>query len=116
MATSTSIRATYDVLRSLDWTLVTAHYVAVGPSITNPIRILKIKNGTDADLLISFDGLTDRDIAPSNSYDIIDFGGNSSPNAEALEFPGNGYFYVKAANNLPTMGKIYFTVIYVNNV
>lgn len=108
-----SVRIRYDDLRSLDWTLITANYVGIGASIENPIRILKVCNTTDANLILSFNGLDDKDIFPRHTYNIIDYGANKAFQGGYLELPAGDRIYVKAEDGVvPTLGKIYITLIY----
>ena len=115
MSQANSVRVRYDALRSLDWTLITANYVGVGPAFVYPIRIMKITNSTDAVLLISFDGLDDKDITPGNTYTIYDYGSNRADTGGLLEVSAGDRFYVKAEGALPSLGKVYVTIIYASS-
>ena len=110
-----SVIIRYDILRSLNWNLITPNYVAVGGICNYPIRILKIRNKTNTNLIFSFDGINDHDAIPANTYDVTDFGANKSEQGGFLELPSLENFYVKAELGvLPTSGKVYITVLYVS--
>lgn len=111
-----SVRVGYEDLRELDWTAVTANFVGVGAAVSNPIRMIKFANNTDALLLMSFDGLTAVDVFPKNTFFILDYGSNRADQGGYLELPAGSRFYVKAEAALPTYGKFYITVMYASQV
>lgn len=111
-----AVRVRYEQLRSLDWTLITANYVAVGTALENPVRVLKITNLTDTNLLISINGLTDHDVVPANGFCLYDYGANKSDQGGFLELPAVDRIYVKQEAAPPTFGLVYVTVIYVSQV
>ena len=111
-----AVRVRYEDLRSLDWTLITANYVAVGLPFNNPVCLIKLANDTDVNLLVSLNGLTDIDIAPANSYAVIDYNSNKSNLGGYLEVAAGEIIYVKAESGLPTGGKFYLTAIYASQV
>jgi len=115
MASALSSRATYEPIRSIGWAAITNAYQIVGTAITEPVRILKIKNNTDADIMVSFDGVTDSDFFPASSGDVTDFTTNSANAADPLELPGRRLIYIKAVGALPTSGDLYIVVIYANS-
>lgn len=111
-----SVRIRYEDLRSLGWAAIGANYVAIGTALENPIRILKISNFTDVNLLVSFNGVDDKDIVSANSYSLYDYGSNKSLGGGYLELPAGDRLYVKAEDLLPSRGNIYVTVMYVSQV
>ena len=50
-----SVRVRYEILRSLGFAAISGVYAGVGTPFANGVRILKVTNLTDANLLISFD-------------------------------------------------------------
>ena len=115
MASALSSRATYDNIRSIGWNSLTNVYQIVGTALTEPVRILKVKNNTNADIMISFDGINDKDFFPAGSGDVTDFTANRANSADPLELPGRQYIYIRVVGALPTTGSAYFVVIYANN-
>ena len=77
----------YEELRSIAYTSISGSFAGVGTPFSNPVRMLKITNRTDADLIISFDGLTNHDILPAMSAYIYDYCTNESEAGGLLEQP-----------------------------
>ncbi len=109
---STSIRVRYEALRSLAFGGISGTYAGVGTAFDNPVRMIKITNLTDADLLISFDGVTDRDIVPANTVEVLDYGSNKAIPGGQLDQSIGERVYVKQASGAATSGSVYVTVIY----
>jgi len=107
-----AIRVKYETLRSLAFGSVGAAYVGVGAAFANPVRILKVTNTTDADLLVSFDGVTDMDVVPAQSYYLYDYTSNNSLSGGIFEQASGQRLYVKEAAGAPTLGSVYVTVIF----
>jgi len=105
-------RVRYEALRSLAFGSVTNNYVAVGTQFQNPVRLLSIQNNTDADLLISFDGVTDMDFVGASGTSTFDYGANAILPVGKFEQSAYQYVYVKADSALPTQGKVCVTVVY----
>lgn len=90
-----------------------ASYHAVGAVFANPARILKITNLTDANLIISFDGVADKDIVAAQSYCLYDYCSDKTDQAGTLEQQANtNRVYVRYESTLPTTGNVYVTLIY----
>lgn len=111
-----SVRVRFEDLRSLGWASFGAAYVGVGASFTNPIRLIKITNTSDANLLISFDGISDHDMIPANGFCIYDYGSNATGRSGYLEQPAGDRLYVKLEGAAATSGNIYVTLMYVSQV
>jgi hypothetical protein len=108
---STSVRIRYEALRSLAFGGISGAYAAVGAVFANPVRMLKITNTTNADLLISFDGVVDRDIIPARTAQIFDYGSNKADTGGQLDQSMGERVYVKQVS-APSSGSVYVTVIY----
>lgn len=109
---STSVRIRYENLRSLAFGSISGAYAGVGAAFANPVRILKITNTTDADLLVSFDGINDKDIIAASSAWIHDYGSNKADVGGQLDQSFGERVYVKESSGAPTLGSVYVTVIY----
>jgi hypothetical protein len=109
---SLSVRIRYEPLRSLAFGGISGTYAAIGTTFANPVRILKITNLTDANLLISFDGVTDRDIIPANTIEVLDYGSNKADTGGQLDQSVGDRVYVKQSGGAATSGSVYVTVIY----
>lgn len=105
-------RIVFEPLRSLPYTSLSGSYVALGPSYSEPARMIKFTNETDADVTLSFDGTTDQDIVPAGTSQVYDFCSNrtTTPN-DLLVQPLGTICYVSTSGS-PTMGSVYLTVMY----
>ena len=112
MSVLSAMRIRYEALRSLDFSGITATFATVGAAFSNPVRILKVTNLTDADLIVSFDGINDADIVATNGFYLYDYGSNRSDMAGNAEQSVGDRVYVRSASSDPTMGTVYVTVIY----
>ena len=107
-----SVRIRYEDLRSLGFASITSNYVAVGTAFANPVSILRVTNTTDANLLVSFDGVADQDICAGNSAYVYDYCTNRASQAGYAEQSAGERIYIKAEGTLLTMGTVYVTLIY----
>ncbi len=104
----------WDELRSLGFASIGA-YAGVGPSFTNPVRILMLDNLTDADLIVSFDGIIDKTVVASRSGKVIDVATNRLGPVNQLEQPVGDRVYIRSISALPTSGSFYVSVMYADN-
>ena len=111
-----AIRITFENLRSLGFGSITGSYTGVGGPFVNPVRMIKISNSTDVNLLISFNGIDDQDFIAANSAFIYDYGSNKADAAGYAEQPAGIRVYVKQENAAPTTGNVYVTIIYLNTI
>lgn len=109
---SLSVRIRYEPLRSLAFGGISGSYAGVGTAFVFPVRILKITNQTNADLLISFDGVTDRDIIPAGTIEVLDYGSNKADTGGQLDQSMGDRVYVKQASGAASSGSVYVTAIY----
>lgn len=107
---SLAIRFAAEPLRSLAFGSIGAGYMGVGTAISNPSRIIKVDNLTDATLLFSFDGITDHFVLPANGFLLLDITANKSV-SDAYFLAQGQRLYVKQSG-VPTSGAVYFTTIY----
>ena len=111
---SLSVRIRYEVLRSLAFGSISGAYALVGTKFANAVRILKITNTTDADLIISFDGVNNHDIIPARTAEVMDYGSNKANTGGQLDQAVGDAVYVKQVS-APTSGTVYVTVIYASS-
>jgi len=105
--------ATIDVLRILLNGSIGAAYVKIGGPALKPIHVLCITNTTDADMLISDDGVTNKLIIPHSSFKLIDVSANRdgyNP-ANPLMFIEGTQYWVKQVS-APSTGSVYVEMIY----
>lgn len=112
-----SIRVRYEPLRSVGFGSITSMYESVGLPFANPVRILKVTNLTDKNILVSLNGLDDHDIVSANGFFLYDYSSNKANVAGLLEQPQGDRIYIKSETvSLPTLGNLYVTVVYASQV
>lgn len=111
-----SARAEFEILRTLPFGLIGAAYTGVGLKFANPVRLLKVTNNTDANLLVSFNGVDDQDIVVAYGFFLYDLCSNKTDAAGILELSAGKRLYVKQEAWAPTVGSVYATIIYASQV
>lgn len=101
---------TFDTLRSVAFGAIGAAYAAVGAAFTRPVRLIKVTNRTDADVLFSLDGTNDHDMIPSNGFTLYDLTANKVRDDGAFLRQGQNV-YIKRVSGAPTSGSVYITII-----
>jgi len=107
MANSRAIRLFPDPVRSLAFGAIVANYTGVGTAFSDPVRILRIQNLTDALLWISFDGVNNHEAMASNSFLLLDVTANKA-REDGCYLPDGTRIYAKR-NETPTSGDVYVT-------
>lgn len=107
-----SIKAKFIQIRSEFSPIGAVAYVPLGTPIDQPLRILKISNVTDDDIVLSTDGTTDMDLIAANGFALYDLGTNRAEMGSTLQFAAGTQFYIKAANAPTTTGYVILTGIY----
>ena len=110
MSTSLSIRLAPEEVRTLTFGSIGATYMGVGSVMTKPIRIFLLQNLTDAELMFSFDGITDHLPLPANGYILLDITANKTRESGYYLAEGTR-IYVKETGT-PTSGNVYLTTFY----
>lgn len=65
-------RITWEPLRSVNSASLTGVYVPVGTPLINPSYIFKMVNNSSVLVTVSFDGVTDYDVLPPDSFFLYD--------------------------------------------
>lgn len=107
-----SVRVRFENLRSLASGLIGAGYTGVGLPFANPIRLLKFTNITDANIIVSLNGIDDIDIVPAQSFALYDFTSNKSDQSGFLELPAGDRVYIRLQGAAATTGSFYVTALY----
>lgn len=105
-------RIRYETLRSLGFASIGASYAGVGSAFANSVRILKVNNLTNANLLISFDGVHDQDVIAANAAYVFDYSTNKEGPVEKLSQSAGDRLYVKQESGAPSSGTVYVTIVY----
>lgn len=111
-----AVRARYDTLRSLGFAGLSPVFAGIGAKFTNPVRILKVTNLTNANLIVSFNGVDDMDIVSAFGFFLYDYTTNKSDAGGVLEHPAEDRIYVRTAGAAATLGTVYVTVVYASDV
>lgn len=112
---SLSTRMLAEPLRSLAFGGITAAYAPIGSALAHPERIIKLYNGTDQDLFISFDGVSDNDILPTKAFLLIDVCANKTKD-DGFYLGQDTVIWARQAAGAPSTGSVYITVFYGANV
>lgn len=111
MSLTNAIRVRFD--------MVTFGFAGIGPAyvlvtnLTDSSRIIRFSNSTDANLLISYDGVNDNDFVAANSAVVYDLTANKSTKAGFAEIPQGTTIYVRQEVGAPTLGNLYITYMHV---
>ena len=100
-----SLNVRFDALRSTAFGSITSSYVALGTPFSHMVRLLKFVNTTNADVLFSFDGITDNDVVPAGGFALYDFDTNSIITSSGTQV------YIKSSGS-PSSGTVYLTCVY----
>lgn len=100
-----------DGLRSLAAGSISASYTAIGTPFTHMMRLLKVVNNTNADIIISYDGVNDNDFIPASSFYLYD--GNTNKNLPDSRYVFQPYTTVYArSTGAPSTGSIYVVALF----
>ena len=111
MGYALAVRWRAEDLRKLAFGSISGSYAALGGALQNPIVQFKIANDTDANIILSYDGINDHEFVADISFVLFDIGSNKSI--------GNGLFlakgdilYVKQESGAPSSGNVYMSAYY----
>lgn len=105
----------FETLRTLAHGSISGNYALVGSLFSHPVRMLKIWNDTDANILISYNGTDTHDFIPAKSGNIYDYASNKVSPVGQLEQSAQEGVWVKQETAGPTNGNVCVTVIYAAN-
>lgn len=103
---SGGMRIVADELREIAFGAIGVQLTPIGEVFTNPIRILSIKNDTDADLYFSYDGVTLQEYLPAQTGMVLDFTSNSGATVFPLMASGTTIYVAQNAVVAPTSGLV----------
>jgi len=99
-----------DVLRSINSATFTGSYQQVGTALTYPTRILKIYNGANVAITISWDGINDHEYLPASGFVLLDISTNKQSNFQC-QIPAGTSIFVKGSAGT---GSVYVSTYYTN--
>lgn len=103
-------RAQFDAVRELAFGSLSGTYAALGTALTDHARIVRIANGTDAQMYVSVDGSTNNFRLAANSFALFDFSTNKIRD-DGLFVAVGTQFYVKQVSAAATTGGIWIEVV-----
>ena len=109
MLSSTNI-ARFDPVRSMLFSSITNSYTALDIPFEHPMRLLHFINGTDGDLMISFNGTDDNIPLLAGGFSLYDLTSNQDTR-NSLRYVKNTQLYVKYLT-APTSGSVYVVTLY----
>lgn len=106
-----SIICRVDALRTLPFGSITSSYLALGTSFGHIMRIIRITNNTDGDMLFSFDGSTNNIFVPAGGFVLYDATSNREEGGEYFIFEVGTQIFVKYST-APTSGDVWLECLY----
>lgn len=85
-----------ETLRSIDSSTFTGQYQAVGSSLTQASRLIRMYNDSSVPVTISWDGVNDHDYLPSKGFILLDVSTNREV-TNILEIQKGIQFFVKGS-------------------
>ena len=111
-ASNLATRGRFDTMRSLGFASIGAGFMGVGTAFAFPVKLLKIVNLTNVNLIISYDGVNNQDIVTANGGVIYDVATNKADPAGSLQLSVGDRVYVMEETIAPTSGNVYVVVVY----
>ena len=100
-------KAFFEPLRSLNFAGISASYANVGTPTVNPIRIFKISNNTQGDMIFTTTGTQDEMFLSAGSFTLYDVQANMNPRYDdKYVLPIGAQFQVKQVT-APVSGNVY---------
>lgn len=107
------VRFRVDAVRSLAFGGISGSYANVGSSIQQQSRLIHVTNLTDADLMFSFNALTDHVILPANGgFFVYDVNANRDTNEQGWYITVGTQPSVRHLGAAPTSGSVYVTIAF----
>lgn len=107
-----SIRMQFEPQRTLGFAAIGPAYMGVGTAINHPARQIFIQNLTDTTLQFSIDGINNHFVLPRNGYFLSDITANKSSVSGGFYLAEGDRLYVMHLGVAPTVGNVYFSVIF----
>jgi len=101
----------FDEIRTINFSDLQLFYVLVGTVFSRPVRIIRISNLTNVNVLMSLDGITDHDYIPSNTVTVYDLTENKNRDEGLYIREGAGIYVLAPLGQIPKSGRLYVTVL-----
>ena len=103
-------RVSFDEIRELDFGDISGTYASVGTPFADHVRLIDFNNGTNEDLYISFDGVTNHLRIRANSFKLFDLSANKIRD-DGLFIALGTQIYVKEVSASVTSGTFWVEVM-----
>lgn len=110
--TNLATRGKFDTMRSLSYSSIGSGFMGVGTAFEYPVKLLKIINLTNANLIVSYNGVNNQDIVTANGGVIYDVAANKADPAGSFQLSVGDRVYVMEETSAPTSGNVYVVVVY----
>lgn len=111
MAQRGQAKAFFEALRSIAAASITGAYANIGLPTQNPVRVFKISNNTQGDLIFSVTPGQDDMFLAAGSFTLYDVQANMNPRLDdTYVLPQGTQFQVKSVT-APTSGNAYVEII-----
>ena len=100
----------FDAVRSVPFGSITNTYAQLGIPLEHPMRLLHFINGTDGDVMMSFDGTTNNFPVLADSFALYDLTSNQDT-TESFRYEKGTKLYIKYIS-VPTTGTFYIVAVY----
>ncbi len=101
----------FDAYRNVAAASITNSYVALGTPFGHQVRVMKFVNNTNADVSVSFDGTTNNDFVPANSFCLYDLQTNAHSDYKFTMSVGTQVL-IKYTTGAPSTGSFYVVALY----
>lgn len=106
-----SIKLLPEALRSLAFGSISGTYMGVGTPLSNPSRLIIFQNFTDANVIVSFDGITDHLPVAASGFVLFDVTANKTV-SQGFYIAEGTRFYIKQESGAATSGNFYISTFY----
>lgn len=110
-----SIRVAFDPLRSVAAAGISGTYALIGAVFANPVRQLIIHNTTNANVIISYNGITDHSFLATGTSRVMDYCSNTSTQSGVFVQPAQQGVYVRDESAATSSGNVYVEVVYASD-
>jgi hypothetical protein len=107
-----AVRARFEQLKTLDFTIISPTYMGIGSGLLYPARAILVQNLTNKTLVFSDDGVNDKFKLPAMSGILLDITSNKTTHSGAFCLSEGERMYVRQDSAAPTTGEVCFSSVY----
>ena len=105
-------RAYFEPLRSLGFAGISAAYASVGTPAENPIRVFKITNNTQGDMIFTTNLAQEEMFLPAGTFTLYDIQSNINPQFDDKFVLAAGTQFSVKQSTAPVSGSVYIECIF----